>query len=72
MERQLLLTGEIYELELFIYLFLLPILAWTGARRNFNTLRDLLKMSRYQQKAYRKENTTSEWDDDGKIGNKNK
>ena len=33
---------------------------------------DLLKMSRLQRKAYRKENTTYERDDGGKIGNKNK
>ena len=38
------------------------------ARRQ-KKLQDLLKMSHYRRKAYRKENTTCEWDEGGKIGN---
>ena len=38
--------------------------------RNFQQPKDLLKISHYRRKSYRKENTTIEWDDGGKIGNK--
>ena len=34
-------------------------------------LQDLLKMSRLRRKAYRKGNTTCEWDDGGKTGKNN-
>ena len=52
------------------YLFLLAIFATSTAQaRRKKKLQDLLKMSR---KVYRKENTTCEWDDGAKVGNKNK
>ena len=38
-----------------------------GDRRSFNTLQDLLKMAKGLQ-----ERKTIEWENDGKIGNKNK
>ena len=47
-------------------------LAKPGDRRNFNTLKTCLKCCVNDERPTGKKNTTDEWDDGGKIGNKNK